>query len=165
MTVVSHHYRTCSLCEAMCGLEIQLEDDRIVAIKEAVGHTERVEALVRLCGDQLVVLSGDDQSSVQAMRHGAQGVISVAANVVPRAFKALCRAAMKGDWQAVETQEAKMKHLFGLLMIETNPIPVKWALHEMSLCSSRVRLPLTPLSAVHHEALRHCLESLGLLSQ
>ncbi len=137
--------------------------ERIVAIKEAVGRMDRVAELLRLCGDEFTVLSGDDPSFLQAMRCGARGVISVAANVVPAAFKFICQAAERRDWAAAETEEARLRQLFDLLMIETNPIPVKWALQELSLCSAQVRLPLTPLSASYREALNHCLKALGVL--
>ena len=138
--------------------------DRIVAIKEAVGRMERIAELLSLCGDEFTVLSGDDPSFLQAMRHGARGVISVAANIVPATFRSICRAAERQDWTAAEAEEGRLRRLFELLGVETNPIPVKWAVHEMSLCTDRLRLPLTPLSANHREALRHCLEDLGVLN-
>ena len=136
---------------------------RIVGIKEAVGREERVAELLRLCGDGFAILGGDDSFFLRGMRLGACGVISVAANVVPAALKSICRAAERHDWAAAETQEACLRQLFDLLTIEPNPIPVKWALHEMSLCSVHLRLPLTPLSKRHHEELRHCLRALGAL--
>jgi len=136
---------------------------RIVAIKEAVGRMDRVAELLRLCGDDIIVLSGDDSSFLQAMRCGAHGVVSVAANVVPAAFKSICRAAQRQDWEAAEAEETRLRQLFDLLMIEPNPIPVKWALHEMSLCTPQLRLPLTPLSESHREALNRCLAKLSVL--
>ena len=137
--------------------------ERIVAIKEAVGRMDRVAELLRLCGTEFTVLSGDDNSFLQAMICGARGVISVAANVVPAAFKFICQAVERHDWATAETEEARLRPLFELLMIETNPIPVKWALHDMSFCTERLRLPLTPLSAIYREALHHCLTTLGVL--
>jgi len=136
---------------------------QIIGIKEAVGRMDRVAELLRLCGDDFIVLSGDDPSFLQAMRCGARGVISVAANVVPAAFNSICRAALRHDWEAAEADETRLHQLFNLLMIEPNPIPVKWALHEMSLCSPQLRLPLTPLSECHREALNQCLAELGVL--
>lgn len=136
---------------------------RIVALKEAAPVPGRTEELLRLCGPGFTVLSGDDNTFLEAMRSGAQGVISVAANVVPAAFRAICRAAQSKDWSSADQLELPLRELFDLLTIETNPIPVKWALHELSLCSSQMRLPLTPLSAEHRPALRDCLKTLGLL--
>ena len=120
--------------------------------------------LQRLCGDDFIILSGDDHTCLQAMRYGACGVISVAANVVPQAMRVICQAALRQDWAAAEIEESRLRQLFDLLMIETNPIPVKWALHEMSLCAPHMRLPLTPLSANFRESLRDCLVMLGVLS-
>ncbi|HLF29957.1 MAG TPA: 4-hydroxy-tetrahydrodipicolinate synthase [Xanthomonadales bacterium] len=145
-------------------VQLLASHERIVAIKEAVGRVERIEALCRLRGGDFSVLSGDDNSCLQAMRHGARGVISVAANVVPGRFKAICQAAARHDWEVAELEESRLRRLFDLLMIETNPIPVKWALHEMSLCSPQLRLPLTPLSASYREALHDCLAELGDLN-
>ncbi len=137
--------------------------ERIVAIKEAVGREDRVKELLRLCGNDFAVLSGDDSSFLRTMRLGARGVISVAANVVPAAIKYICQAVDRNDWAVAETEEARLRRLFDLLMIESNPIPVKWALHEMSLCSAHLRSPLTPLSEHFREELNHCLRALGIL--
>jgi len=139
--------------------------ERIVAVKEAVGRMDRVSELLALCGDGFTVLSGDDCSFLQALRCGAGGVISVAANVVPSAIRRICRAAEQGDWALAESEDGRLRRLFDLLMKETNPIPVKWALHEMSRCTAYMRLPLTPLSARYREALRTCLAELDLLNR
>jgi len=136
---------------------------RIVGIKEAVGRMDRVAELISLCGEDFVVLSGDDSSFLPAMRCGARGVISVAANVVPAEIKAICQAAERHDWKAAERAESRLRQLFGALMIEANPIPVKWAVHEMSLCTAQMRLPLTPLSPGYRQELRNCLAGLGVL--
>jgi 4-hydroxy-tetrahydrodipicolinate synthase len=138
--------------------------EQIVALKEAVAGKERVQQLKSLCGNGFTILSGDDHSCLEAMQAGASGVISVAANVVPARFSVLCRAAAAGDWDLASTEEAGLRQLFDILMIETNPIPVKWALYGMSHCSPFVRLPLTPLSNVHHEKLERCLAALGVLN-
>ncbi len=137
--------------------------ERIVGLKESVGHLERLRALNPLCTDDFVLFSGDDQTCVEAMRHGASGVISVAANVVPRAFRDICQAAALHDWDAAEAESGRLYRLLELMTIETNPIPVKWALHEMNLCAATVRLPLTPLSEEFRGMLRDCMSDLGLL--
>jgi 4-hydroxy-tetrahydrodipicolinate synthase len=137
--------------------------ERIVGLKEAVGRMERVDALRALCGASFTLLSGDDSTCLEAMRHGARGVISVASNLVPGPFHQLCAAAARADWTAAGAVETGLRRLFDLLAVETNPIPVKWALQEMSLCSARLRLPLVALSERHRPALRDALESLDLL--
>ena len=136
--------------------------DEIVAIKEAVPDMARVQALIGLCGQSLTVLSGDDPSCLDAMRHGAQGVVSVAANVVPGLFRELCENARDANWQAAVEIDDSLRHLYGILALETNPIPVKWALHKMALCGQGIRLPLLPLNEKYHETLEQGLQQLGL---
>jgi len=141
------------------------EHSQVAGVKEAVSSMERLQALMPLCSDTFSVLSGDDGSSLQAMKLGAAGVISVAANVVPAAFVRMCQAAAAENWDTGEAENQRLAKLFDLLSVETNPIPVKWALHEMSLCGPGLRLPLTPLSLTYREALRSCLASLGILNE
>jgi 4-hydroxy-tetrahydrodipicolinate synthase len=136
---------------------------RIVGIKEAVRDMDRVRELVARCGDDFTVLSGDDPSCLSAMKCGAGGVVSVAANVAPALMHALCAAAAQEDWPAAEQLEQSLRGLFDSLAVETNPIPVKWALFEMNRIGPQIRLPLTPLAEVHRGPLRQCLETLGLL--
>lgn len=136
--------------------------DEIVAIKEAVPDMARVQALISLCGQSLVVLSGDDSSCLDAMRHGAQGVVSVAANVVPGLFRDMSESARGSNWQAAVEIDDMLRHLYGILALETNPIPVKWALYKMAYCGQGIRLPLLPLSEKYHEPLMQGLKQLGL---
>ena len=136
--------------------------DEIVAIKEAVPDMARIQALISLCGQSLVVLSGDDSSCLDAMRHGAQGVVSVAANAVPGLFRDMIANARSNNWQAAVEIDDTLRHLYGILALETNPIPVKWALHKMAYCGPGIRLPLLPLNEKYHETLKQGLKQLGL---
>jgi 4-hydroxy-tetrahydrodipicolinate synthase len=138
--------------------------ERIVGIKEAVADMARVDSLLVLCSGDFAVLSGDDHSCLQAMKHGAHGVISVAANVVPGPIAELCAAARRGEWDLAESTEYRLRKLFDILMIETNPIPVKWALFEMGLLGPHIRLPMTSLGDEFREPLRQCLNELELIS-
>ncbi len=138
--------------------------ERIIGIKEAVADTGRVVELLDRCQESFTVLSGDDHSCLQAMKHGAHGVISVAANVVPGPMAELCAAALGEDWKRADSMDSRLKRLFDILMIETNPIPVKWALFEMSLLGPHIRLPMTRLGEEFREPLRQCLQELELLS-
>jgi len=138
--------------------------ERIVGIKEAVADSGRVVELLDRCEESFTVLSGDDHSCLQAMKHGAHGVISVAANVVPGPMAELCAAALREDWKRADSMDSRLKRLFDILMIETNPIPVKWALFEMSLLGPHIRLPMTRLGEEFREPLRQCLQELELLS-
>ena len=130
---------------------------RIAGIKEAVPDASRIKELCARCGPDFAVLSGDDHSCLQAMRQGANGVVSVAANVVPGRMHELCMAAAQLNWPLAARIDLRLKPLFDVLMIETNPIPVKWALFEMNLAGSWARLPLTRLDRKFREPLRQCL--------
>lgn len=136
---------------------------RIVAIKEAKRDLGRVEELVARCGPDFAVLSGDDPSCLAAMRRGARGVVSVAANVVPAIMQRLCASVRARNTALAQELDGRLQPLYEALALETNPIPVKWALFEMKLIGPQIRLPLTQLDDAHQEALRHCLASLGLL--
>ncbi len=116
----------------------------IVGIKEAVGDPGRVAALVELRRPGFVVLSGDDPSACAALLAGADGVISVASNVVPATFRRLCDAAIDGDAGAAALDGA-MRSLYDFLGCAPNPIPLKAILAQLSLCADVVRLPLLPL--------------------
>lgn len=137
---------------------------RIAGIKEAVRDTQRIEDLVARCGTGFTVLSGDDPSCLSAMRAGARGVISVAANVVPGPFHDLCKAALDQDWPVAQAVNDRLQDLFGQLAVDTNPIPVKWALFEMGRIGPGIRLPLVALREQHRAALRETLGLLGLLA-
>lgn len=138
--------------------------DRIVGIKEAVGDRERVTALVRLKSPEFVFLSGDDPTGAAAMLAGAEGVISVAANVAPLPFRALCDAARAGDRVHAQTLHDALVPLFDALASEPNPIPLKWGLAQIGIGTSDLRLPLTILSAAHHERLRQALKAVTQLA-
>jgi len=135
----------------------------IVGVKEAVRDTGRIEELCRRCSPDFSILSGDDHSCCESMLHGAHGVVSVAANVVPEHMHELCAAALQGDRDHATQLHSRLTALFDVLMIETNPIPVKWALFEMGLAGPGVRLPLTRLDSKFHAQVRQCLANLDLV--
>jgi 4-hydroxy-tetrahydrodipicolinate synthase len=130
---------------------------RIVAVKEAVPTMERVRELAALGNGQFTVLSGDDESAGQAMLNGARGVISVTANVAPKAMAQMSAAALGGDLALMERIDAGLRPLHSALFVEGNPIPVKWALSELGLIQAGIRLPLTPLSEGFHARVRAAL--------
>lgn len=137
--------------------------DNIVAIKEATGDVSRVAEIHRLCGTDFTVLSGEDGKNLELMRAGAAGVISVTANVEPVRMARFCEAVLAGDDAAAEQLDAELQPLHRALFLESNPIPVKWALHEMGRIAEGIRLPLTPLSESFHAPLREVLEQLALV--
>jgi 4-hydroxy-tetrahydrodipicolinate synthase len=136
------------------------EHPNIVAIKEAVADTERVAQLLALRSDGFRILSGDDSSAARSLLAGADGVISVANNLVPAAFRALCDAARAGRRDETAALDARLQPLFDALGVESNPIPLKWGLSLQGVGSARPRLPLTELSAAHRERLRDLLSNL-----
>ncbi len=135
----------------------------IVGIKEATGNLERIREIRERCGPGFMIYSGDDATAVEAMLMGADGDISVTANVVPAAMAAICDAALSGDAARARELDASINALHRDLFVESNPIPVKWALQQMGLIGSGIRLPLTPLSSAAQEVLRTTLVQCGLL--
>ncbi|MFN3581318.1 MAG: dihydrodipicolinate synthase family protein, partial [Pseudomonas sp.] len=135
----------------------------IVGIKEATGDLLRARELIDRVGDRLAVYSGDDPTAVELILMGGKGNISVTANVAPRAMHELCAAALRQDADKARQLNEMLMPLHKALFVESNPIPVKWALHEMGLMGDGMRLPLTPLSARCHETVREALRECGLL--
>ncbi|HSX61208.1 MAG TPA: 4-hydroxy-tetrahydrodipicolinate synthase [Tahibacter sp.] len=132
----------------------------VVGIKEAVADAQRIEDLLALRSDTFRVLSGDDSTALRSLFAGADGVISVANNLVPVPFRALCDAARGGRRDAAAALDAQLQPLFDALGVESNPIPLKWGLALQGIGSSRPRLPLTELSPNHQDRLRDLLMNL-----
>jgi 4-hydroxy-tetrahydrodipicolinate synthase len=140
------------------------EHPRIVGLKEAVPGAERIHALRRLCGADFLLFSGDDDTCGEAMLAGADGVISVAANLAPGLMARLAERARLGDEAGVQALQARLTPLFRQMSVETNPIPVKWGAYEMGLAGPGIRLPLLPLAEQLRPALRAVLEALEPVS-
>jgi 4-hydroxy-tetrahydrodipicolinate synthase len=135
---------------------------RIAGIKEAVGDAARIRELVAVCAPGFEVLSGDDLTARDAIGVGAVGVISVTANVAPRAMADMIAAALRGE-RAVATQiDQRLVALHRNLFVESNPIPVKWAVHRMGLAGATIRLPLTELSPQYHSVVTESLFAAGV---
>jgi len=132
---------------------------RVVAVKEAVASMQRVQELVALTGPHFTVLSGDDATAAQAMRCGARGVISVTANVCPKAMAEISAAALHGDHAAAEHLDAPLRALHDALFLEPNPIPVKWAMSDQGWIEAGIRLPLTELSEPLRAQVRAALDA------
>lgn len=135
----------------------------IVGIKEATGEVARVAKIRSLTGPEFAVLTGEDANTVEFILAGGQGVISVTANVAPRAMHQMCEAALAGNAESARTINASLAALHQQLFIESNPIPVKWALIELGMIPTGIRLPMTPLSNEHQQPVRDALSSAGLL--
>jgi 4-hydroxy-tetrahydrodipicolinate synthase len=136
---------------------------RMVAVKEAVAQVSRVREILERVPASFAVLSGDDASACEMVLAGAQGVISVTANVAPRAMAAMIAAAVKGDKTAARALDAGIAGLHETLFLETNPIPAKWALARMGLMGPGLRLPLTELAEPFRGRLEQALRQSGAL--
>jgi 4-hydroxy-tetrahydrodipicolinate synthase len=136
----------------------------IVGIKDATGGIERgTDLLLRLPKD-FAVYSGDDATSMALMLSGAQGVISVTANVAPKLMHEMCVAAMAGDAKNAREINAKLFALHQKLFVEANPIPAKWVLQQMGLIKTGIRLPMVNLSAQYHDVLKHAMKNAEIFS-
>ena len=135
----------------------------IIGIKEATGNLARGQEILDRCGDKLDLYSGDDATAMELILMGAKGDISVTANIAPRAMHEMCAAALHGDRVEAERINARLMPLHEKLFLEANPIPVKWALHEMKLIPEGIRLPLTVLAAPYQAELRMAMQQAGLL--
>jgi 4-hydroxy-tetrahydrodipicolinate synthase len=135
----------------------------IAGIKEATGDLSRVATLRAGCGDEFVLLSGDDATAREFILKGGQGVISVTANVAPALMAGMCEAALEGDDVLAAELDARLADLHRDLFVESNPIPVKWALERLGLIPGGLRLPLTPLSVVARPVVEAALRQAGLL--
>ena len=121
--------------------------DNIVGCKDATGDLVRGKELIDLCGDQISVLSGDDATALEYMKLGARGDISVTANVEPKLMSDMCTAALAGDFAMATEFDARLRGLHSTLFLESNPIPVKYAVSKMGYTANSLRLPLTSLSS------------------
>ena len=132
----------------------------IVGIKEAVADQARMQALLKMKGPDFCVLSGDDATALRSMSAGAAGTISVAANVVPRAFSKLCALTASGHVDEAARMDATLRTLYDVLGVESNPIPAKWLLQCLGRLQGALRLPLHPLSIEHRAAVEACLDDI-----
>jgi len=139
------------------------EIENIIGIKEATGDLERGRELIQRCGQDFAVFSGDDATAMELILLGARGDVSVTANVAPQAMHEMCAAALAGDRDTAAAINARLMALHTGLFCEANPIPVKWALHDMGMMETGIRLPLTVLSDVHRDSVHQALQQAGVL--
>lgn len=133
----------------------------IVGVKEASGNLQKAAEFFKACPN-LSFYSGDDASSLAFMLQGGKGVISVTANVVPEAMAVMCGAALSHDINLAGEVNTKLMPLHKQLFVESNPIPVKWALQEMGWIKEGIRLPLTTLSEHYHQDVREAMKTAGV---
>ena len=151
-------------CDMLPDTVVRLADiPNIIGIKEATGDLQRAREVIERVGERMAVYSGDDPTAVELILLGGKGNISVTANVAPKAMHDLCIAALHGDADTARRLNDLLMPLHKQLFIESNPIPVKWALHEMGLIEDGPRLPLTSLSAGCQPVVREAMQQCGLL--
>ena len=136
----------------------------IIGIKEATGDVRRVQLIKDLVDDDFEIYTGEDGNTVDFILAGGRGVISVTANVAPKLMHEMCVAAIAGDADKARLINDKLVALHQYLFSESNPIPVKWALHEMGLIPEGIRLPMTVLSEQFHQPVRDALAAAGVLN-
>jgi len=137
------------------------EVDEIVGLKDSTGSLDEVQEVIRLCGNRIAVLSGDDSLTLPILAVGGVGVISVASNVLPDRCAAMVHAALAGRWDEARKMHYELLPLFRALFLETNPIPVKAALSMTGFCSDELRLPLVPMSPGARQQLRAVMQRYG----
>ena len=139
------------------------EIENIVAIKEATGDMKQVSEVIRLCGNRMTVVSGDDFTTLTLLALGGKGVISVSANVAPKDVSMMCSLWMKGQHDRARAVHYKLEPLNASMFIETNPIPAKTALAMMGRIQEEFRLPLCEMSSANKDKLRKVLTDMKLL--
>ncbi|MBF0538442.1 MAG: 4-hydroxy-tetrahydrodipicolinate synthase [Nitrospirae bacterium] len=137
--------------------------ENIVAIKEASGDMRQVSEVIRLCGDSMTILSGDDFTTFALMMLGGKGVISVTANIMPGAVAQMCSLAQEGQLDKARDAHYNLEILNNAMFIETNPIPVKTALAMMGKLNGEFRLPLCEMSHDNRERLKTVLTAYRLI--
>ena len=135
----------------------------IVGIKEATGSMERLADIKRQVSADFALLTGDDSTTCEFILNGGHGAISVTANVVPAKMANMCRLALEGKETEARAADAEIADLHRLLFIESNPIPVKWAVSQMGFGELNLRLPMTVLAEEHQQPLRQALIACGAL--
>ena len=135
----------------------------IVAIKEASGNREQIEAILAGAPEGFQVLSGNDDDTLWMMKHGGAGIISVASNIAPALLAEFTGAIRKGEYEKAEALNEKLTPLFNNCFVESNPIPAKAAMHAMGLIENELRLPLVPCQQSTYDLMVETIKPLGLL--
>jgi 4-hydroxy-tetrahydrodipicolinate synthase len=136
------------------SVEILSEHSNIVGIKEAIDDEQRIKELINIsnsCSDNFSIFSGDDPTFMNSLNIGAHGVISVAANVIPKSISKICQHIRENEKDSADALNLQNANLYRLLFVESNPIPVKWMLYKMGLIKEYIRLPLIELDETFHD--------------
>ena len=134
------------------------EIDNIVAIKEASGNIVKAQMIIANTKDDFIVFSGNDDITVPMMSIGAKGIISVISNAYPQYVKEMVDSFDKGEVKKAAKMQVNMVALSNMLFVETNPIPIKKACHQLGLCENELRLPLVPMTEQNSKKLIEIME-------
>ncbi len=135
----------------------------IIGVKEATAKLERVAEIRQLCNDDFLLFGGDDATGCGFMLLGGNGVISVTANVAPKAMHEMCMLALAGKRREAEEIDGRLRGLHQSLFLESNPIPVKWAVARLGMIEQGMRLPMTWMSAQYESQLEAAMQQAGVL--
>jgi 4-hydroxy-tetrahydrodipicolinate synthase len=136
--------------------------ENILGIKEATGDIDRLREIKALVDNDFMLYSGDDFTALEFLENGGHGIVTVSGNVVPAAIAQLCKLAADGEFDRARALDETLQALNDALFVESNPIPVKWALHQMGLISPKLRLPLTEFAQQYHDQMRAALITAGV---
>jgi 4-hydroxy-tetrahydrodipicolinate synthase len=134
----------------------------IIGIKEATGDLARAKLLIEQAPSSFAIISGDDETAVDLILLGGKGDISVTANVVPAAIARMCELALAGNAEEARAINNRLLPLHTAMFVESNPIPVKWAVEQLGLIQSGIRLPLTRLSEQYHQQVKTAMQAAGI---
>lgn len=134
----------------------------IIGIKEATGDLDRAKLLIEQAPSDFAIISGDDATAVDLILLGGKGDISVTANVVPAAIARMCKLALAGNAEEARAINERLLPLHTAMFVESNPIPVKWAVEQLGLIQSGIRLPLTRLSEQYHQQVKTAMQAAGI---
>lgn len=166
MPIILYNVPSRTACDLLPETIIQLSAiSNIVGVKEATGDITRLHQIIAGTDGKMDVFSGDDITSASWMLADAKGVISVTANIAPDWMAKLCDAAADKDQETVMALDQQLMPLHQMMFLESNPIPVKWALHKMGLLNDEIRLPLTRLSSRYHAEVEQILNQVGLIDR
>ena len=136
----------------------------VIGIKDATGELTRASLQRLTCGEDWVMLSGDDPSALGYFAHGGHGCISVTSNVAPEACAAFCEAALEGDWKTALDWQDRLVRLHKALFLDASPAPTKFALAHLGLCTDEVRLPIAPCADAVKPAIVDAMREAGVLN-
>ena len=139
------------------------EVPNIIGIKEATGDIDRARSIRELCGEDFLLLSGDDATSCEFLCNGGNGVISVTANAAPLMMHEMCKQAADSNFEGARETNKRVEKLHRVLFLESNPIPIKWAVHRLGLIEAGIRLPLTWLSPEYEPELESAMKMAGVM--